>query len=491
MPRSWVASSTRESVRAPSVLPMEHEVDVVILGVGTSGEDLSIQLMDAGLEVAGVEPHLIGGECAYWACIPSKAMIRAGNLIREAQRVDGMAGSVSVDPDWGVLADRVRDEIAGGWDDSFAEQRFKDRGGHLFRGWGRLDGPRRVVVGDDSISARIGVVVATGSKPFIPPIPGLAEVDYWTNHEAIEANPLPKSMVILGGGAIGCELGQVFARFGCQVTMIEGSDRLMAHEEPEASALVESVFAAEGITVVAGEHAVSVSQEDGGITVQTEGGRSITGDRLLVATGRMTDPAGLGLDTVGLDGSTRFIDVDDRMRAADGLWAMGDITGRAMFTHVAVYQGTIIADDLLGRDPMTPDYEAVPRVTFTDPEVAAVGLTEALARERGIDVAVTHKQVPATFRGWIHKTGSEGIVKLVVDRERKVLVGATVVGPHAGEVLGLASLAVHEQTPIDRLRNMIYAFPTFHGAIGEALGAHGRGVGKVVDPTYEESGYYD
>jgi pyruvate/2-oxoglutarate dehydrogenase complex dihydrolipoamide dehydrogenase (E3) component len=390
-----------------------------------------------------------------------------------------------------VLAERVREEVAGNWDDSFAEQRFKDRGGHLFRGWGRLDGPGRVVVDDDTISARMGVVVSTGSKPFIPPIPGLAEVDYWTNHEAIAADPLSESMVILGGGAVGCELGQVFARFGCQVTMVEGSDRLLAYEEPEASALVETVFESEGITVVTGEHAVSVSQDGDGITVQTEGGRSITGERLLVATGRMTDIAGLGLDTVGLDGSTRFIEIDDRMRAAEGLWAMGDITGKAMFTHVAVYQGTIIADDILGKGPMTPDYAALPRVTFTDPEVAAVGLTEAMGRERGIDVAVTHKQVPATFRGWIHKTGNAGIVKLVVDREREILVGATIVGPHAGEVLGLASLAVHEKTPIDRLRNMIYAFPTFHGAIGEALGAFGRGVGKVVDPTYAESGYYD
>lgn len=470
---------------------MDNEVDVVILGLGTSGEDLSIQLLDSGLEVAGVEPQLIGGECPYWACLPSKAMIRAGNLIREAQRVEGVAGTASVSPDWSQVAARVRDEIAGGWDDSYAEQRFKDRGGVLFRGWGRLDGPRRVVVGDETIRARIGVVVATGSKPFIPPIRGLSDVDYWTNHEAIAADPLPESLIILGGGAIGCELGQVFARFGCEVTIVEGSDRLLAHEEPEVSELVESVFASEGVTVVTGEHVTNVYQGPEGVTAETEGGRSITGERLLVVTGRAADPSGLGLGTVGLEASERFIEVDDRMRAAEGLWAMGDITGKGMFTHVAVYQGTILADDILGKEPRTPDFEALPRVTFTDPEIAAVGLTEAMARDRGIDVAVTHKQVPATFRGWLHKTGNDGLIKLVIDRQRNVLVGGTVAGPYAGEVLGLVSLAVHEETPIERLRNMIYAFPTFHGGVGEALGAHGRGVGKVVDPRYDESGYYE
>jgi pyruvate/2-oxoglutarate dehydrogenase complex dihydrolipoamide dehydrogenase (E3) component len=354
-----------------------------------------------------------------------------------------------------------------------------------------LAGPKTVVVGDDTIRARIGVVVSTGSKPFVPPIPGLDGVDYWTNHEAIAADPLPDSMIVLGGGAVGCELGQVFSRFGCDVTILDGASRLLAYEEPEVSGLVESVFEAEGITVITGEHASSVSQQAGGIAVITDQGRSLLGERLLMATGRATDLSGLGLETAGVDESSRFIEVDDRMRAGEGLWAMGDITGKAMFTHVAVYQGSIIADDILGKEPKTPDYEAMPRVTFTDPEVAAVGLTEASARERGIDVATTHKQVPATFRGWLHKAGNQGIIKLIIDRSRRVLVGGTVVGPHAGEVLGLLSLAVHEATPIDRLRDMIYAFPTFHGGIGEALGAHARGVGKVVDPTYTESGYYD
>ena len=470
---------------------MDHEVDVVVLGLGTSGEDLALQLLDAGLEVAGVEAQLLGGECPYWACIPSKVMIRAGNLLQEARRANGIAGVAEVTPDWSQVAARIRDYVTGGWDDSYAVARFEGKGGLFARGRGRLTGPKSVTVGDDSFTARKGIVIATGSKPFIPPIPGLDEADYWTTHEAIAADPLPDSLVILGGGAVGCELGQLFARFGTKVTIVEGSDRLLSREEPEASQVIGSIFESEGIEVVAGEHAQSVSEAPAGIELLTDANRSITGSRLLVATGRAVDLSALGLKEIGLDGSARSIEVDDRMRAADGVWAIGDITGKAMFTHVGIYESTIAADDILGRNPLSPDFAALPRVTFTDPEVAAVGLTESMARERSIDVGLALKQVPATYRGWIHTVGNEGIIKLVVDKQRGVLVGATVVGPNAGEVLGLLSLAVHEATPLDRLRSMIYAYPTFHGGIGEALGAYGRGTGKVIDPSYDESAYLD
>ncbi|MEA1902003.1 MAG: NAD(P)/FAD-dependent oxidoreductase [Actinomycetota bacterium] len=468
---------------------MKREVDVVVLGLGTAGEDLALQLLDSGLEVAGVESQLLGGECPYWACIPSKAMVRSSNLVQEARRMNGVAGTSDVTPDWGLVAGRVREQITGDWDDSFAVARFEGKGGIFARGWGRLTGPKTVSVDDDSFTGRKGIVVATGSKPFIPPVPGLADVNYWTTHEAIAADPLPDSLIILGGGAVACELGQVFARFGCDVTIIEGTDRLLSHEEPEASEVIEAVFAAEGIAVVTGEHAASVSQGADGIEVRTEGGHSITASRLLVATGRTVDLSSLGLEEIGLDGSSRFIEVDDRMRAADGVWAIGDITGKMMLTHVGVYQSSIVVEDLLGKEPKTPDFEAMPRVTFSDPEVASVGLTEAMARERGIDVGTALKQVPATFRGWLHTVGNEGVVKLIVDRSRDVLVGATVVGPTAGEVLGLLTLAVHEGTSLERLRNMIYAFPTFHGGIGEALGAFGRGTGRIVDPDYDENAY--
>jgi len=203
-----------------------------------------------------------------------------------------------------------------------------------------------------------------------------------------------------------------------------------------------------------------------------------------VATGRTVDVSGLGLDTVGLDSTAHFIAIDDRMRAADGIWAMGDVTGKAMFTHVALYQGSIIGDDILGESPPPARYDAVPRVTFTDPEVGAVGMTESEAEEAGIDTIVAVKQLPATFRGWLHAAGNDGVIKLIVDRRTGVLVGATSAGPHGGEVLGLLSLAVHARVPLSELRSMIYAFPTFHGGIGEAIGAYGRGVGSVLDPTY-------
>lgn len=468
-----------------------REVDVVVLGLGTSGEDLALQLLDAGLEVAGVEAQLLGGECPYWACIPSKAMIRSGNLLQEARRVNGIAGAAKVEPDWSLVAARVRDEITGNWDDSYAVERFEGKGGILARGWGRLTSPSAVAVDDQVFTARKGIVIATGSTPFIPPIPGLADVDYWTTHEAIAADPLPESLIILGGGAVGCELGQLFARFGTDVTIIEGSNRLLSREEPEASEVIMTVFEEEGITVVSGEHAASVSQSQEGINVHTDAGSSIVAAQLLVATGRTVDLSQLGLETAGLDGSARFIEVDERMRATEGIWAMGDISGKAMFTHVGIYQSTIIANQIMGKSQLIPDFEALPRVTFTDPEVAAVGITEANAEEQGFRVAIALKQVPSTFRGWLHIVGNRGIIKLIIDEQKKVLLGATVVGPNAGEVLGMLSLAVHEKTQIERLRSMIYAFPTFHGGIGEALGAYGRGTGKVVDPTYETSAYLE
>jgi pyruvate/2-oxoglutarate dehydrogenase complex dihydrolipoamide dehydrogenase (E3) component len=467
-----------------------QETDVIVLGVGTCGEDLSLRLLDAGLEVVGIEAALVGGECPYWACLPSKMMVRAGNLLQEARRVDGMAGHAEVVPDWAPVASRVRAEATGDWDDSVATERFGAHGGLLVHGRGRLTGPHTVTVGDQSFTARRGIVIATGSRPAIPPIPGLADVDYWTNHEAIQADPLPESLIVLGGGAVGCEFAQVFARFGTEVTIVEGRDRLLAMEEPEASAAVASAFESGGIGVQLGQFVERVAMRDGASVVTLPDGNELTAERLLVATGRTVDLGGLGLEAAGLDGTAEFIEVDERMRAADGIWAMGDVTGKAMFTHVAMYQGAIVAADILGEDPAPARYEAIPRVTFTDPEVGAVGMTEAAARRAGRDVAVAVKQLPVTFRGWLHGVGG-GFVKLVVDRSSGCLVGATAVGPHGGEVLGMLSLAVHAKVPLGELRTMIYAFPTFHGAVGETVGAYGRGLGAVFDPTYDAFEIFD
>ena len=477
-------STTKTRTETHRASDGDAEVDVIVLGVGTCGEDLSLRLLGAGLEVVGIEAALVGGECAYWACLPSKMMIRAASVLQEARRVSGMAGHAEVAPDWAPVAARVRAEATGGWDDSVAVARFEGRGGRLVHGRGRLNGPRSVTAGDETFTARRGVVIATGSQPAIPPIPGLAEVDFWTTHDVIELERLPRSMIVLGGGAVGCELGQVLARFGVDVTMVEAAGRLLPAEEPEASGALEAAFAAEGIAVHTGAAAQQVGSRDGSIVLTLAGGGELASERLLVATGRKVDLGGLGLEAAGLDGTARFIQVDERMRAADGLWAMGDVTGKAMFTHVALYQAAIVAAEILGEDHPPARYDAVPRATFTDPEVGAVGMTEAEARAAGLDVIAVVKQLPSTFRGWLHASGG-GIIKLVAERQTGVLVGATAAGPHGGEMLGLLSLAVHARLPLAELRSMIYAFPTFYGGIGEAVGAYGRGLGTVIDPGYE------
>lgn len=469
---------------------MAEHADVVIVGLGTGGEDLGLRLTDAGLDVVGIEPALVGGECAYWACIPSKIMIRAANLLQEARRVNGVAGHADVTPDWAPVAERIRVEATGNWDDSMAVERFEGGGGRFVRGRGRLTGPTTVAVGDTSYEARLGVVIATGSRPFIPPIPGLSDVEYWTTHDAIAVEELPGSLIILGGGAVGCELGQVFSRFGVRVTIVEGQDRLLAAEEPEASEVVRSVFESEGIAVHFGARAESVEAAAGTITVTLGDGTRMSAERLLVATGRYVDLKGLGLAAAGLDETGRFIEVDDRMVAGEGIWAMGDVTGKGMFTHVAVHHGSIIAAELLGEQPPAADYSALPRVTFTDPEVGSVGLTEADARAGGIDVVVATKSVPLTFRGWLHGPGSEGVIKLIVDRGTGLLVGGTSVGPRGGDVLGMLATAIHAKVPIETFQHMIYAYPTFYGGIGETIGAYARGISKVLDPD-ADPGVFD
>lgn len=467
-------------------MTVQLTADVVVVGVGTCGEDLSLRLMGAGLDVVGVEAALIGGECPYWACLPSKRMIRMANLVAEGRRANGRAAATTVIPDWGLVAAQVRDEVTGGWSDVTAEQRFRDRGGRMIRGRAKLSGPGTVVVDDTSITGRRGVVLATGSSPAVPPVPGLKETSYWTTHDVISAEKLPDSLVVLGGGAVGCELGQVMARFGVDVTIIESSSRILPSEEPEASDVLRASLESDGVTVRTGARAARVAVDGGGgFAVDLETGESVRAERLLVATGRYVDLNGLGLETVGLDGQGRYLPVDDRMRAAEGLWGMGDVTGKGMLTHVALYQSAIVAADILGQEQPPARYDAAPRAVFTDPEVGAVGLTEEDARRTGLDVVAPVKRLSATFRGWLHAEGNAGLVKLVVDRRKQVLVGATAVGPHGAEMLGFLGLAVHARVPLAELRSMIYAFPTFYGAIGEALGGYGRGLVTVLDPAYD------
>jgi pyruvate/2-oxoglutarate dehydrogenase complex dihydrolipoamide dehydrogenase (E3) component len=398
-------------------------------------------------------------------------MTRAANALAEARRVPELAGAATVAPDWSPVADRIRAEATDTWDDRVAVERFEGKGGRFVRGTGRLDGPGRVQVGDRTFEARRGVVLATGTRPAIPPLPGLDTVEYWTSREAVETKELPASLIVLGGGAVGLELAQVFARFGSKVTIVERSGGLLPPEEPESGELLAEVFAHEGIDVLAGVGARSVSRTSEGVAVELADGTQVTGERLLVATGRNTDLRPLGVASVGLDESARAIPVDDRLRAAERLWAIGDVTGLGPFTHIAVYQARIAAADILGEDAPPADYRALPRVTFTDPEVGAVGLTERRAREQGVEVRVGMADLQLASRGWIHKIGNEGFFKLIEDRRRGVLVGATSVGPHGGETLGLLTLAVHAEVPIEQLRWMIYAYPTFHRGIEDALHA--------------------
>lgn len=445
-----------------------HEVDVVVVGMGPGGEDVAGRLAEAGLDVVGVEAGLVGGECPYWGCIPSKMMIRAAHLVAEARRLPGVAGSATVQPSWEPVAHRIRSQATDDWDDTVAVDRFVGKGGTFVRGRGRLESGDTVVVDDQRYVARRGVVVATGTTAAIPPVPGLSDTPYWTNRDAVEAKELPSSMIVLGGGAIGAELAQVYARFDVATTVVEAADRLLPLEESRAGELIGDVFAAEGIDVVTGVGATRVDH-DGRFTVTIADGRELAAEQLLVATGRRVDLAAIGAEAIGIDPTGRSLPVDERCRVTDGVWGVGDVTGKGAFTHVAMYQARIAAADILGENVTPADYSALPRVTFTDPEVGSVGLTADAARQAGIDVAIGIANVPSTARGWLHGVGNDGFIELVADRARGVLVGATSVGPSGGEVLGLLALAVHARVPLEELRSMIYAYPTFHRGVEDAL----------------------
>jgi pyruvate/2-oxoglutarate dehydrogenase complex dihydrolipoamide dehydrogenase (E3) component len=451
------------------------EVDAVVVGLGPGGEQVAEELAEAGLEVVGIEAELVGGECPYWGCVPSKMMVRAADLLAEGRRIPGMAGASTVTPDWAPVAARIREEATDFWDDQVAVDRLIDKGGRFIRGRARLTGPMAVEVGGATVTARHALVLSTGQQPDIPPL--FDAVPHWTNRGIMAAEAVPASLVVAGGGSVGLEIGQVMARFGARVTMVEPGPRLLGAEEPEVSELISEVLRLDGVDVRTGaviERAEPCGET--GAVLHLADGTTVDGERLLVATGRRSDLASLGVGVLGLDEQADAIPVDGRMRAAPGVWAVGDVTGKGGYTHVASFQARLCVADILGRARPDADYRAVPRVTFTDPEIGAVGLTEAEARRRGGDVTVFHQSIASEARGWIHR--AEGLVKLVA--RDGVLVGATSMGPNGGEVLGLLCLAVHAQVPLETMRSMMFAYPTFHRAVDSALWSPPRSEEKMA-----------
>ena len=439
----------------------EREFDVVILGAGPAGEVCAGRLGEAGLEVSLVEPHLIGGECSFYACMPSKALLRPGELLAEVRRIPGVREAVSGDLDVEAVL-RRRDEIIHDLDDSGMEPWLADRGVTVVREPGRLDGERRVRAGDDTLLARRAVVVATGTTALVPPIPGLREAKPWTNREATTAKQAPERLVVLGGGVVGVEMAQAYRSFGSQVTLIEAADRLIAREEPFASDHVAQSLSEHGVDLHLGVKAVSVRAAGGEVEVELESGGPARGDELLVAIGRQPNTADIGLESIGLEPG-KPIQVDDSMRAGDWLYAIGDVNGRALLTHMGKYQARVAADVILGEEAacLVVDGTRSPRVIFTDPQVAAVGYTLAAAQEAGLDVRAvdvsTQGSAGASFYG---RDSATGTTRLVVDEGRDLVVGATFTGPEVAEFLQAATVAVVGEVPIRRLFHAVPAFPT-------------------------------
>jgi pyruvate/2-oxoglutarate dehydrogenase complex dihydrolipoamide dehydrogenase (E3) component len=438
--------------------------DVVVVGGGPAGEVAAGRLGQRGLEVALVEDRLVGGECSYWACMPSKGLLRPYEALAEVRRIPGAAEAESGRLDVPAVLAR-RDEIVHNLDDSSQMPWLEKRGVQLFRGRGRLAGERRVTVGDEEIEARRAVILAPGSLPAFPPIEGLDGVEgAWSNREATTTHGIPDRLLIAGGGVVGVEMAQAFQTLGSQVTLIEGERRLLPREEEYACAQVTEALAGYGVRILTGQKATKFEQRDGVVTVTTSGGETADGDVLLVALGRTPPTGDLGVESVGLTPG-EYVSVDARMRVAGHRWlyAVGDVNGIALFTHMGKYQARLAADCILGHDHTLShgaDGPLSPRVIFTDPQVAAVGHTTDTAERAGLEVEVFDTETSGNAGGSFYGRNSPGTTRFLVDRERRLLVGCTITGSEVADFLHAATIAIVGEVPLERLRHAIPSFPT-------------------------------
>jgi pyruvate/2-oxoglutarate dehydrogenase complex dihydrolipoamide dehydrogenase (E3) component len=450
---------------------MPDEYDVVVIGAGPGGEVVAGRCGEEGLATAIVERELVGGECAFWGCMPSKGLLRPGGVLAAARRVPGAREAASGEIDVPSALGR-RNQITNNWDDKYQVEWLDQRGVQVVRGVGRLAGERAVEVEAEDgssrrLAARRAVVVATGSSAAVPPIEGLRDIRIWDNRDVTEAKEVPRRLLVLGGGAVGVEMAQAWRSFGAEeVTVIEAIERLLPMEEPFAGEELEAAFEAQGMTVITGVRMVGAAREadDAPVTARLEDGRELVGDEILVSVGRRPRTQDLGLESVGLTPG-RFIEVDDNLRAREveggWLYAIGDACGRALFTHMSKYHARVAADDILGRDVEGPsEHRAIPRIVFTDPQIAAVGITTQQAGEQGMDAITARCDVADVAGASVTGEGVSGPIGVVVDAAREVIVGATFVGPELGDMLHGATIAIVGEVPLRRLRHAVPSFPS-------------------------------